>query len=168
MVSYFDTNQKTFGPVSYFGYRPFFSWKGVFTVNDHNKEQQLRYLEEVCIPLHRAGFETQPLDESQLPVHWNGAPLCRITGKGSVTCPIRRIHRELLRYHLCGYFFAAPRNSCIYVPQRPFRQHWKLLARHQDHSQRPQSLPQHGQAGTNRFGAAWLPCQAAPVSSQRE
>lgn len=83
-----------------------------------------------------------------------------------ITCPIRRIHRELLRYHLCGYFFAAPRNSCIYVPQRPFRQHWKLLARHQDHSQRPQSLPQHGQAGTNRFGAAWLPCQAAPVSSQ--
>ena len=53
-------------------------------MNDHNKEQQLRYLEEVCIPLHRAGFETQPLDESQLPVHWNGAPLCRITGKGSV------------------------------------------------------------------------------------
>ena len=135
-------------------------------MNDHNKEQQFRYLEEVCIPLHRAGFETQPLDESQLPVHWNGAPLCRITGKGSVTCPIRRIHRDLLRYHLCGYFFAAPRKSCIYVPQRPFRQHWKLLARHQDHSQRPQSLPQHGQAGTNRCGAAWLPCQAAPVSSQ--
>ena len=53
-------------------------------MNDHNKEQQFRYLEEVCIPLHRAGFETQPLDESQLPVHWNGAPLCRITGKGSV------------------------------------------------------------------------------------
>ena len=53
-------------------------------MNDHNKEQQLRYLEEVCIPLHRAGFKTQPLDESQLPVHWNGAPLCRITGKGSV------------------------------------------------------------------------------------
>lgn len=21
-----------------------------------------------------------------------------------ITCPIRRIHRELLRYHLCGYF----------------------------------------------------------------
>ena len=53
-------------------------------MNDHNKAQQFRYLEEVCIPLHRAGFETQPLDESQLPVHWNGAPLCRITGKGSV------------------------------------------------------------------------------------
>ena len=53
-------------------------------MNDHNKEQQLRYLEEVCTPLHRAGFETQPLDESQLPVHWNGVPLCRITGMGSV------------------------------------------------------------------------------------
>ena len=27
LVSYFDTNQKTFGPVSYFGYRPFFHGK---------------------------------------------------------------------------------------------------------------------------------------------
>ena len=53
-------------------------------MNDHNKEQQLRYLEEVCILLHRAGFETKPLDESQLPVHWNDVPLCRITGKDSV------------------------------------------------------------------------------------
>lgn len=53
-------------------------------MNDRNMEQQLRYLKEVCIPLYRAGFETQPLDESQLPVHWNGVPLCRITGKGSV------------------------------------------------------------------------------------
>ena len=53
-------------------------------MNDHNNGQQLRYLEEVCIPLHRAGFETQPLDESQLPVHWNGVFLCRVTSKGSV------------------------------------------------------------------------------------
>ena len=53
-------------------------------MNNRNMEQQLRYLEEVCIPLHRAGFDTQPLDESQLPVHWNGVPLCLITGKGSV------------------------------------------------------------------------------------
>ena len=73
-------------------------------------------------------------------------------------CPIRRIHRELLRYHLCGCPFAAPRNSCLYVPQRPLWQHGKLLARRQNHSQRPQSLPQHGQAGTNRSGAAWLSC----------
>ena len=53
-------------------------------MNERNTEQQLRYLEEVCIPLHRAGFETQPLESSQLPVRWNGTPLCRITGKGSV------------------------------------------------------------------------------------
>ena len=53
-------------------------------MNDRKTEQQLRYLEEVCIPLHRAGFETQPLQDSQLPVYWNGVPLCRITGKGSV------------------------------------------------------------------------------------
>ena len=53
-------------------------------MNDRNTEQQLRYLEEVCTCLHRAGFETQPLEDSQLPVYWNGTQLCRITGKGSV------------------------------------------------------------------------------------
>ena len=53
-------------------------------MNDHNAKQQLRYLEEVCACLHRAGFETQPLEDSQMPVYWNGTPLCRITGKGSV------------------------------------------------------------------------------------
>ena len=53
-------------------------------MNNHNTEQQLRYLEEVCTCLQRAGFETQPLEDSQLPVYWNGAQLCRITGKGSV------------------------------------------------------------------------------------
>ena len=35
-------------------------------MNDRNTEQQNRYLEEVCTCLHRAGFETQPLEESQL------------------------------------------------------------------------------------------------------
>ena len=49
-----------------------------------NTSRQFRYLEEVRIPLHRAGFETLPLEGAQLPVLWNGAPLCRITGKGSV------------------------------------------------------------------------------------
>ena len=53
-------------------------------MNNRNTEQQLRYLEEVCTCLHRAGFEAQPLEDSQLPVYWNGAQLCRITGKGSV------------------------------------------------------------------------------------
>ena len=53
-------------------------------MNERKTEQQLRYLEEVCTYLHRAGFETQPLEDSQLPVYWNGAQLCCITGKGSV------------------------------------------------------------------------------------
>ena len=49
-----------------------------------NTSRQLRYLEEVRTPLHRAGFETLPVEGEQLPVLWNGTPLCRITGKGSV------------------------------------------------------------------------------------
>ena len=53
-------------------------------MDTQNTSRQLRYLEEVRIPLHRAGFETLPLEGAQLPVLWNGAPLCRITGKGSV------------------------------------------------------------------------------------
>ena len=50
-------------------------------MDTQNTSRQLRYLEEVRIPLHRAGFETLPLEGAQLPVLWNGAPLCRITGK---------------------------------------------------------------------------------------
>ena len=53
-------------------------------MDNQNTNRQLRYLEEVRIPLHRAGFETLPVEGEQLPVLWNGAPLCRITGKGSV------------------------------------------------------------------------------------
>ena len=53
-------------------------------MNDRNTEQQIHYLEEICVRLHCAGFETQPLEDSQMPVYWNGVPLCRITGKGSV------------------------------------------------------------------------------------
>ena len=53
-------------------------------MNDHNTEQQLRYLGEVCACLHRAGLDTTQIEDSQIPVEWNGAPLCRITGKGSV------------------------------------------------------------------------------------
>ena len=53
-------------------------------MDTQNTSRQLRYLEEVRIPLHRAGFETLPVEGEQLPVLWNGAPLCRITGKGSV------------------------------------------------------------------------------------
>ena len=53
-------------------------------MDTQNTSRQLRYLEEVRIPLHRAGFETLPVEGEQLPILWNGAPLCRITGKGSV------------------------------------------------------------------------------------
>ena len=53
-------------------------------MDTQNTSRQLRYLEEVRTPLHRAGFGTLPVEGEQLPVHWNGAPLCRITGKGSV------------------------------------------------------------------------------------
>ena len=53
-------------------------------MDTQNTSRQLRYLEEVRTPLHRAGFETLPVEGEQLPVLWNGAPLCRITGKGSV------------------------------------------------------------------------------------
>ena len=53
-------------------------------MNSSNIGRQIRYLEEVCISLHRAGFETKPPEDCQLPILWNDAPLCRITGKGSV------------------------------------------------------------------------------------
>ena len=53
-------------------------------MDTQNTSRQLRYLEEVRTPLHRAGFGTLLVEGEQLPVLWNGAPLCRITGKGSV------------------------------------------------------------------------------------
>ena len=53
-------------------------------MDTQNTSRQLRYLEEVRTPLHRAGFGTLPLEGERLPVLWNGTPLCRITGKGSV------------------------------------------------------------------------------------
>ena len=53
-------------------------------MDTQNTSRQLRYLEEVRIPLHRAGFGTLPVEGEQLPALWNGAPLCRIIGKGSV------------------------------------------------------------------------------------
>ena len=53
-------------------------------MDTQSTSHQLRYLEEVRIPLHRAGFGTLPVEGAQLPVLWNGVPLCRITGKGSV------------------------------------------------------------------------------------
>ena len=53
-------------------------------MNNSNTGQQLRYLEEVRISLHRVGFEIKSLEDCELSILWNNAPLCRITGKGSV------------------------------------------------------------------------------------
>ena len=53
-------------------------------MDTQNTSRQLRYLEEVRVSLHRAGFGPLPVEGEQLPVLWNGAPLCRITGKDSV------------------------------------------------------------------------------------
>ena len=41
-------------------------------MDTQNTSRQLRYLEEVRIPLHRAGFGTLPVEGEQLPVLWNG------------------------------------------------------------------------------------------------
>ena len=49
-------------------------------MGNQNTSRQFRYLEEVRIPLHRAGFGTLPVEGEQLPVLWNGTHLCRITG----------------------------------------------------------------------------------------
>ena len=53
-------------------------------MNNSNTGQQLRYLEEISISLHRVGFEIKSLGDCELSILWNNAPLCRITGKGSV------------------------------------------------------------------------------------
>ena len=49
-----------------------------------DKEQRDRYFGEIGLQLRRAGFETGAPDEWYLPVTWEGTPLCRVTGKGSV------------------------------------------------------------------------------------
>ena len=64
--------------------RLFFAYEEDYKMNNQNEPAQIRYLEEVCISLHRAGFETKPPEDCHLPILWNDAPLCRITGKGSV------------------------------------------------------------------------------------
>ena len=53
-------------------------------MNNSNTGQQLRYIEEISISLHRVGFETKSLEDCERSILWNNALLCRITGKGSV------------------------------------------------------------------------------------
>ena len=87
-------------------------------MDTQNTSRQLRYLEEVRTPLHRAGFEILPVEGDQLPVHWNGTPLCRITGKGSVFYRREDAHTpqaEAALYRLCAernYEKKEPK-SCI-------------------------------------------------------
>ena len=71
LVSYFDTNL-------------FSVYEEVHHMNNSNTGQQLRYLEEISISLHRVGFETKSLEDCERSILWNNAPLCRITGRGSV------------------------------------------------------------------------------------
>ena len=53
-------------------------------MNNSNTGQQLRYLEEISISLHHVGFEIKSLEDCERSILWNNAPLCRITGRGSV------------------------------------------------------------------------------------
>ena len=53
-------------------------------MDNKTQARQLRYLEEVRIPLHRAGFETLPVEGEQLPVLGTAHPSARITGKERV------------------------------------------------------------------------------------
>ena len=43
-------------------------------MNGSNTRQQLRYLEEVRISLHRVGFEIKSLEDCELSILWNNAP----------------------------------------------------------------------------------------------
>ncbi len=63
-------------------------------MDTQNTSRQLRYLEEVRIPLHRAGFGTLPVEGEQLPTTyklklnhgiWNPAG-----GGRAVACPLER------------------------------------------------------------------------------
>ena len=78
-------------------------------MDTQNTGRQLRYLEEIRISLHRAGFGTLPLEGEQLPVLWNGTPLCRITGKGSVFSTRRSSDLRILSAGGRGH---APGRGC--------------------------------------------------------
>lgn len=53
-------------------------------MNEHNADQQLRYLTEISINLRRIGFDVAPIEDCHLTVSWNGGALCHIFGSGSV------------------------------------------------------------------------------------
>lgn len=58
-------------------------------MTDQNASQQLRYLKEAALCLRRAGFHTEPILGSVLPVTLEGQLLGCVTSKGSAL-----IHRD--------------------------------------------------------------------------
>ena len=61
-----------------------FTTGGSFTWAPKTQAVSSATLKKSVFPCTVLGFGTLPLEGAQLPVLWNGAPLCRITGKGSV------------------------------------------------------------------------------------
>lgn len=53
-------------------------------MNAESNAAQGRYLKEVAVNLRREGFEAGCIQDQHLPVSWNGAYLCRISGRGSI------------------------------------------------------------------------------------
>lgn len=49
-----------------------------------NAKDSASYFEEVTTCLRQTGFTVLPEQDGALPVKWNGKPLCRITGSGSI------------------------------------------------------------------------------------
>ena len=49
-----------------------------------NAKDSASYFEEVTTCLRQAGFTVLPEENGVLPIEWNGKPLCRITGSGSI------------------------------------------------------------------------------------
>lgn len=54
-----------------------------------NTEAQARYLAEASLQLRRAGFQTEEPEGGYMPVSWDGASLCQVTGGGGA-----RYHAE--------------------------------------------------------------------------
>ena len=51
-------------------------------MDTRNDEAKARYLAEAGLQLRRAGFQTEEPGDGYMPVLWEGAPLCRVTGGG--------------------------------------------------------------------------------------
>ena len=54
----------------------------------------IRYLSEASFQLVRAGFEAGDSKDGYLPISWEGAPLCRVTGGGGVRYDVKNIEGD--------------------------------------------------------------------------